>query len=1095
MAVPNPSYRAASPLIRPLKKASNMDLRRSLIALFGVLGLMTAVLGGQTFRGGISGTVADFTGVAVTGAAVKLVSPDTGMTRESVTSSTGEFVFQDLPLGKYDITLTQPGFEAVHVSGLVVDAGRIATVGLKLEVAKQATSVEVAASTVAIETASAAETSLINTQEILDIPLQGRDFSQLLKFNPGANANGSLNGSRFNGIDWKIDGADNNDLWHNINAVNQSGVSGIAGTILPLDAIAEFSLQSNSDAEEGRNSGGVLNVVIKSGTNSVHGSLYYFNRNEFLAASDWFTPPGSPTAELRNSQAGFSFGGPIAKNHTFFFINYEQQNYKQALTAPGTAPSAAWVSEAAAQMARDGVPVNRLMPAVINYLWPAQSLTGPATVLNYAGAGINLSNSYNGVVKLDHQFDERNTISIRYFGGTGNQAEYIGSALPYYFQICPSRMHNFSIVYNFVISPRFVAQTTVGVNYFKQVFDDANHSFDVASTGLDTGVTNPSDYGSPNINISGFDSVGLTPPAGRIDTTGHLDQTFTYAVGSHEIRFGGGYRYSRLDVFYDANAPGTLTFDGTQGPLASTNPNNTWGFPNSPILSSLNSLADFLSGRIGISNASIADGAQQRIYTLDGFSTFAQDSWKITSKLTLNYGLNWVFQSPISNPKNLISTFIPADGGITYVGTHGLNTLWPRDLHDFAPRLGFAYQPKAGGKLVIRGGWGIYYQLPNVAYFGNSSASNGGATGINENIGGPAPVLTVVNQTAITLESGVPIFAGSSATGPFGAFSVSQRFVDGYSINTHLNIQYQLTKDVVAEVGYSGSLSHHLPDTLDINQIPIGSPESVTSRPYFGLFPTLGAINEVQSVGNANYNSLIASLRANNFHGFSTKLSYTLGHSLDDLSYARGIIPQNSYCLRCEYGNSDFDIRNSFSMFLSYTPPEPGSHRLPLGGWQFNTLFSFFTGTPFTVYSGDDSSGSAEYADRAEVVGDPFSNGAAADRATSTYYVFNPAAFASPAQGTYSNQGRNEFYGPSTRQIDVSVFKHFGITEHVKAQFRVEIYNIFNFVNYGTSYLLGNNIQGSNLGQSSGTYDVGFGAPGIGPGAPRNVQLALKILF
>jgi hypothetical protein len=223
---------------------------RTVVALSLAL-LTSASLNAQTFRGGIAGTVSDATGAAVAGADVKLVSPDTGLTRESSASSTGEFVFQDLPLGKYDLTVTVAGFDTVHVSGVVVDAGRIATIALKLEVAKQATTVEVAASTVAIETASSAETSLIDTKEILDIPLNGRDFSQLLKFNPGANANGSLNGSRFNGVDWKIDGADNNDLWHNINAVNQSGVSGIAGVLLPLDAIDEFSLQSSSSCRRG----------------------------------------------------------------------------------------------------------------------------------------------------------------------------------------------------------------------------------------------------------------------------------------------------------------------------------------------------------------------------------------------------------------------------------------------------------------------------------------------------------------------------------------------------------------------------------------------------------------------------------------------------------------------------------------------------------------------------------------------------------------------------------------------------------------------------------------------------------------------------
>src|SRR5580693_7464824 len=920
--------------------------RRMISAVLLAAFLASLPLVAQTFRGGISGTVSDASGAAVAGATVKLMSPDTGLTREGITSSTGEFVFQDLPLGKYDITVTQSGFDTVHVSGVVVDAGRIATVGLKLDVAKQATTVEVAASAVAIETASSAETSLIDTKQILDIPLNGRDFTQLLKFNPGANANGSLNGSRFNGIDWKIDGADNNDLWHDVNSVNQGGVSGIAGVVLPIDAIDEFSLQSSSNAEENRNSGGVLNVVVKSGTNSFHGTAYYFNRNEALAASDWFTPPGSPKTELRNNQEGFSVGGPIVKNHTFFFMNYEQQNYRQALSAPGTTPSAAWVSDATAIMAKDGVAVNPLALTLISTLWPANSLTGADVVHNYAGAGINLSNSYNGVIKLDHQFNERNNLAIRYFGGTGNQTESVGSAMPYYFQAAPSRMHNFSLVYNAVITPRFVAQTLLGVNYFKQAFGDANHGFDMPAIGLNTGVTDPADFGSPNINISGFDSTGLTPPLGRIDTTGHVDQTFTYTVGSHQFRFGGDYRYSRLDLFYDSNAPGTFTFDGSQGPLGGT---DSWGFGSNPLAGSLNALSDFLSLRVGFQHASVAYGDQQRIYNLHGVSFFAQDTWKVTQKLTLNYGINWVYQSPIYNPKNLISTFIPADGGITYTGSHGLGSLWPRDYHDFAPRFGFAFQPKVGGKLVIRGGWGMFYQVPNLDYFGDSGASNGAGSGINGNPGGPAPVLHLSNQAPLVIASGVPIFATNEALGPYGGFSVSQHFITAYSMNTNLNVQYQLAQNTVFQVGYSGTLSHHLPTMIDVNQIPQGAPEENSSRPYYSQFPNLAAIDEVQSVANAHYNSLQASLRSTNWHGFTTNLAYTLAHSIDDLSGARHVIPQNSYCLECDYGNSDFDIRNTFSMFLAYAPPEPAHHRVLLGGWQFNTLWSFFSGTPFTV--------------------------------------------------------------------------------------------------------------------------------------------------
>ena len=1076
-----------------------------------VLALLASVQSfSQTFRGGVAGTVTDASGAIIAGAAIKLVSPDTGLTRDTTSSSAGEFVFQDLPLGKYDITVTQAGFDTVHVSGVVVDAGKVNNIALKLEVAKQATTVEVQAAAVAIDTASSAETSLITTKQILDVPLNGRDFTQLLRLNAGATIYGSVNGSRFNAVDWKIDGADNNDLWHNTNSVNQGGVSGIAGVVLPIDAIDEFSLQSSSSAEENRNSGGVLNIVIKSGTNSFHGSAYYFNRNAYFATNNWFTPPGSPNTELNNNQEGGSLGGPIWKNHTFFFMNYEQQNYKQALTAVGTTPSAAWVSEVVPIMARAGVQVNPLSTTLLNNLWPAGSLNGPAAPNNYNGGGINISNSYNGIVKLDHQFNEKNNIAVRYFGGTGNQTEYIGSAMPFYFQVAPSRMHNFSVVYNLVVSPRFVGQTVVGVNYFKQVFSDANHGFDMPALGFNTGVTNPTDFGSPLMTIAGFDKTGLTPPLGRIDTTGHIDQTFTYTTGAHAIRFGGEYRRSRLDVFYDANAPGTFTFDGTQGPFAASCPNDSWNVsgtcppPSSTTVSkvaspnpSLNSLADFLSQRVSTGRATIAYGNQQRNYWLNGFNIFGQDTWKVTPRLTLNYGLNWVYQSPITNYAGLISTFIPAKGGITYVGTHGLNTLWPQDFHDVAPRFGFAYQPMANGKLVIRGSWGIFYQVPNISYFGNSSTSNGAATGINDNIGGTAPVLNLANQTPITIQTNVPIFAVNSATGPYGAFSVSQHFVTGYSMNTTFNIQYQVAQSIVAELGYSGSLSRHLPDTLDINQIPIGSPEVNSSRPYYSQFPYLAAINEVQSVANGNFNGLLASLRTNNYHGFTTKLSYTYGHSLDDLSYARGIIPQNSYCLRCEYGSSDIDVRSSFSMFLAYNVPQPAKYRWLLGGWQLNTLFSFFTGVPFNVLSGNDSSQTAEFADRAEVISNPFVGVPASNRAASTYYWFNPAAFVSPALGTYGNLGRNTFYGPSTHQIDFSMFKNINITERFTLQLRAEIFNIFNSVNYGNSYqgVMGTNLQGSNLGQIYATYDVGYGAPGIGPGAPRNIQLAAKIIF
>jgi hypothetical protein len=1046
---------------------------------------VSAVLGlAQTFRGGISGVVTDSSGAVIGSASVKLSSPETGLTRETSSSSSGDFSFSDLPLGRYSITVSQPGFQNYQINEINVEAGRVFNVSATLSVSKESTTVEVAANAVAVETSSTALTSVIPTKAIVDIPLNGRDFTQLLKLNPGVNAAGSVNGTRTNSINWQIDGADNNDQWHNSAAVNQGGVSGIAGTVLPIDAIDEFSIQTNSSAENGRNGGGTLNLVIKSGTNALHGSLYYFNRNEFLAARNWFTDPTTPTQKLRNNQEGGSLGGPIWKNHTFFFLTYEQQNYTAGNTAQGTAPSAAWVDQATTVLARNGVAVSPVSLRLINALWPANSLTGPASPDNFFSTANSTSDSYNGIIKLDHIFNEKNNIAFRYFGGTGSQTAYAGSVIPYYYQVAPSRMHNFSLVYNRVISAQFVGQTMAGVNYFKQQFTDANNGANVVALGLNTGVTNPFLSGAPDIAINGFDEIGLTPPLGRIDTTGHLGQTFTYTTGSHQFRFGGEYRRSRFDVYYERNARGAFTFDGSQGPLGGE---DSWGIGDGANAASLASLADFLAGRVDTNKASITYGDLQRNYYLNTTSGFFQDSWKVRPNLTLNYGLNWIFQSPLSEPTNRISTFIPSMGGITYVG-QGITTLYPRDWNNFGPRFGFAYSPGLN-RWVLRGGYGLFYQVPNVNYFGDNRPGNGGGTGVLANPGGLAPVYTLSNSDfPLQIQDGAPIFTSSTIpTGPFGAFSVNQNFATGYIHNANLNLQVQLSKSAVFEVGYTGTFSRKLPVTLDINQIPIGG----TTRPYAAQFPDLATINQIESVGNGYYNGLIASLRTVNFHGFNAKVNYTYGHARDDLSGTRGVIPQNSYDLRGDYGNADFDIRHTFVTYLSYNVPDPRRMRLLLGGWQFNTLMTFSTGTPFTVYAGRNTSGTNENKDRAEIVGDAFAD-VPADGQPNYAYWFNPGAFALPTAGTYSNQARNSLYGPPIHDVDFSVFKNTHITERFNVQLRAEIFNLFN------SRILAppnTTFTSSSLGQITSTLDVYNGNNGIGTGAPRNVQLALKLIF
>jgi hypothetical protein len=308
--------------------------------LFATLALFTLALSAQTFRGNIAGVVQDPSGAAVPNAAVKLESPTTGLTRAVLANATGDFTIAELPTGKYTISVTHPGFESKKVDNVEVVVSRTTNLTLTLGVASQTSLVEVNAQAVSLETTSTALTGVVDTRTVKDLPLNGRDFRQMLKLAPGVNAaNNSVNGMRTSGNNYQIDGADNNDAFHNTSAVNQGGVSGIAGTLLPVEAIDQFSIQTNAGADVGRNGGSSVNLVIKSGTNSLHGSLYYFNRNEALAAASPIQPVGAKARAIRNNQYGFSAGGPVLKNRTFFFLTGEGQVAKAANSALATVPS------------------------------------------------------------------------------------------------------------------------------------------------------------------------------------------------------------------------------------------------------------------------------------------------------------------------------------------------------------------------------------------------------------------------------------------------------------------------------------------------------------------------------------------------------------------------------------------------------------------------------------------------------------------------------------------------------------------------------------------------------------------------------------
>ena len=625
------------------------------------------------------------------------------------------------------------------------------------------------------------------------------------------------------------------------------------------------------------------------------------------------------------------------------------------------------------------------------------------------------------------------------------------------------------------------------MNYFLQTFNDQDTSPDPIAAGLNTGVTAASLHGSPTLKISGFASAGVTQPLGRTDTTGHLTDTVSWNHGAHQVKFGGEFRRAVLDIYYDQGTRGTFNFDGTRGPWAS----------NTAYSSQLRALADFLAGYpTNSSGATIVRPAPglnitgsflQRNYQQNSFDVFVHDNWKLSQSLTVNFGVRYGYLAPLSDEKNSLTTFL-ADKGIVGIG-NGLDTLYPRDWNNFAPRVGFAWQPTKNGKTVIRGSYGVFFDVPAVVFFASNNGGNGGATGVNANPGGPLPIQSVSAPPGLVLQPGVSPWA--SATVPtLGVLSVNQNFATPYVQSTTFNVQREVWAGGVLQVGYVGSLGRKLVYTRDINAALPGSGSVQSRRPFNALYPTLGTINQLETASSSNYHSLQVQYTQRTWKGITTKLAYTLGHSIDDASEARNLIPANSYNARLDRAASDFDVRHIFNAFVSYSLPTLAPKlKLLTGGWQLNTLVTAHTGQPINFRSGTDSNGDGDTFDRIDLVGDPFAN-LPASAATSRVWV-NRAAFAAPAAGTTGNLGRNAIYGPGFFTLDPSLFKEFPIKERLRAQFRVEMFNALNWANFANPTTTFNS---GSFGLISNTRN-GSSAPGLGFGEPRNVQFALKLLW
>jgi hypothetical protein len=1105
-------------------------MKRLFLAVLMILSL-GVVANAQTFRGAINGTVTDPSGAVVPNATVKATEVATGIDHATTTTTDGEFAFQDIPLGFYKVTVTTPGFPTHTVDKVEVVAGTIRTLPIRLTLQQTTTTVEVSAAALSLDTTTQTENTTLTSDVVQDLPLNGRDFTQLVAVAPGyggysVGGFGSLNGTRPNQMNWQIDGVDNNDFWHNIPAVNQGGVSGIAGVVLPVDSIDEFSAQTQSGAEAGRNAGGTVNLVIKSGGNALHGSVYYYNRNEFYgAASPFFqksaTVPKAPP--LRNENYGLSVGGPIIKNKTFYFLSYEKQQYIIGLSGLATEPSDAWVNQALAVLQAHGVKESAASATAIgpNGFWP-RSLIGslPATTGNFFSPIASTGYSYNGVIKVDHNFNDKHHIYARWFGGQGSQTAPLGgspalgtasSNLKDYFEVAPIHVYNYSVVLNSTFSSRLTNQVLTGVNYFNQVFSDFNNSFNTKAMGLflspDATNNGKPILGAPNIVISppagssgaGFEQIGLTPPEGRNDVTWHLTDIVSYTFGKHQMRFGGEVRQGRVNEFYHRRGTGKFVFDGTAGPWA--------GSATCTANPTLCALADFLAGDVSSCTvaagvpaktncgSTIAVGNPERFVRVNAFDFFVGDTWQFSPKLSLNLGLRYEYFGPLHSDKKDIANFIPGQGLL--VQGAGLDSLFQPDKNNFAPRIGFAYQPTARGDLVVRGGIGVYYDQINMNPFLDFRPPITAAQGIQGNPIGAAPVSTyskenynwdTVQAGGASIFPGVTTCADPLCTGNPGLnlFSVNRNFRTPYFYNYNLQIEKGLSNFAVVQIGYVGSEGRKLNIVSNINQN-----NAISSN--------FGSILQLNSIGTSNYNSLQATFRLRSWHGLTSQLGYTWGHSLDEISEYRAAILDNAFNRKLDYGNSDYDTRHLFTASFSYAVPKASwatgwADRI-VNYWELSSLWNFHTGQP-----------SDEIRSGLDLIGDPYAGiSHKFSAAGGGEQWWNPAAFAVPVSGS-GNLARNKFHGPGYGAVDFSVIKNIPITERVKVQLRAEMFNLFNRVNLasgpgsvgsscGTSVPGATCNSSSSFGLVSDTIGDFNGAPGIGPGEAFNMQLVAKIIF
>lgn len=1075
--------------------------------------LSASNIAAQQTTGNIRGTVTDPSQSAVPSVRVTATQVETGLTRTVFTNQPGNYLLVELPIGHYQLAAEARGFQKFVQKGIILHVNETANIGIQLAIGTPAQVVQVQANAPLIENTVTSLGKPVLEREILDLPLNGRNFSQLGLLQPGvvpitpglAQAGGTLragqsyavNGQRPESNNFLIDGAGNFDT-----------VDGGFVIKPPIDAIAEFNILTHSaNAEFGYSAGSTTNIITRSGTNELHGALWEFLRNDGMDSRNFFAATVEP---LKQNQFGGTLGGPISRDKTFFFVYYEGFRNRQGETQVATVPSAL---ERQGDFSQTIDPTTGQVDPLINE-FTGQQFAGNTLpfidpvaqkVLQFyplPNSGPNqfvttqtLQNDTDQLgARIDHYFSSKDVLLVRYLLANGSQVDPLspsGAGVPGFPVGEEQRAQNIVVQETHTFGPNLIGLLRSSFLRNKFLYsENINHTLP-STLGFQYQPTLSQAAGPPFINVTGYASLGdpITGPRNTYQNTFDQSGSLTWIQGRHEVKIGGGFLHDQINVLNGIASNGFFVFSN---------------FPVS------NSLASFLIGQPVV----FFQGGGQLDRGLRGNESnfYAQDTYKVTQRLTLNVGLRYELPMPYSEIRNRDALFIPgrqskvmpnAPAGLVYPGDPGVPaSLIPADLHAFAPRVGLAWDPTGSGKWLVSASYGIFYD----PYY----------TGEGGPLQAPISAPPYLQTPQVTLPDFANPFGGASPFGPNFAEPMTLLTLDPnltlpYAQDWNFSIERSFATTWLFQVSYVGTEGTHLPRFVEGNPavyIPGQSTEANANqrRIYSGCTLSqpncvYGSVGLISGIANSSYNALEASLQKRFGQGLSLLASYTFSKALDDVSTfnitgsesqsvaGENDLAQNPFDLAVERGRSMFDARNRFVLSYEWSLPffsHPQNwYQHLLGNWQTNGIATLMSGTPFTVYTDTNVSlqGSAPEisgfsSNRPNLIANPNNGPQTVQQwfSLAAFQQLNPVTQA----GQFGSEGRNVVQGPGFAQFDFSVFKNVALTETKSLQFRVEFFNLFNRPNF---MLPNNDISSPAFGQIQQALP------------PRLTQLAAKFYF